>query len=115
MISAYTLVNDRIISIKPQSTRREKDALIWFRCIKPDEEEVKLLCSLTKIPKDEIDEFLTEDERPRINIEQTSQLINKSPNKKETKKTVPVSIFLDRTHILRSAGRSSQYRFSAFH
>src|SRR3989344_6209984 len=100
MISAYTLVNDRIISIKPQSTRREKDALIWFRCIKPDEEEVKLLCSLTKIPKDEIDEFLTEDERPRIDIEKTFQLIYESPYKNETIETVPVSIFLDRNHIL---------------
>lgn len=100
MISAYTLVNDRIISIKPQSTRREKDALIWFRCINPDNEEVKLLCGLTKIPKDEIDEFLTEDERPRIDIEKTFQLIFESPYKNETIETVPVSIFLDRNHIL---------------
>lgn len=98
MLNIYTIRNDKIIGLDIDGAKRE-NALVWIRCILPTQDEVDAITSVTKIPKEEIEEFLSEDERPRIDVERTFQIIYESPHKNETINSTPVSIFLDRNYI----------------
>jgi magnesium transporter len=97
MIGIYSLTNSRIHSLTPKEAKKERKKLVWFRCTELTEDEILLLCAITNIETEEIYEFLTEDERPRLDIEKTLQIIYRAPYKT---KTVPISIFIDKNYVI---------------
>ena len=99
MIAAYTIENRHIkkagiSDISGKATR-------WIRAVNPDAAEIEKLSKIVNVPIGEFEEFLTEEERPRISKEKYLQIIFDTPFRESGEiETIPISIFLYKNILL---------------
>lgn len=99
MLKIYTLENKVPIEIDPKQIQGKNTT--WIRAIKPDEDEIKLLSDKANIPIDEINEFLAEEERPRLSKQRYMQIIYDHPFKEQGEvSTIGIAIFIYKNIIL---------------
>lgn len=92
MIETFALRGDRIIRPKPASFGK---ALVWVRCVKPSLKDLNVLSRFSKIPVEEFEELLSEEERPKISVDKYMEIIYRAPHRiRDDIVTMPVYIYV---------------------
>ena len=78
MIEVFSLdkIKDKIVKINLKALSRRKS---WVRIVSPDPENLKLLSENTKIPIEELQESLEEEERPKVSARKYLEIIYRAP------------------------------------
>lgn len=102
-MQAYLLRGERVesIPISKISSSKQSHRLVWVRAVKPEEAELLILAEIAQTPVEEFKEFMEEDERPRLDVERTLQVIYSAPYQTEDDiYTVPMSIFINKNVVV---------------
>ena len=95
-MKAYTVKNDKIAEVPLDQLSKYKTT-IWIRAINPSQKEIEFLAGITEAPIEEFKEFLEEDERPRLEVQNYLQLIYRCPYTENGEIiTVPVTVFINK-------------------
>lgn len=92
MIESFALRGDRVVQPKQKKVGK---GIVWIRCVKPGLKDLNVLSRLSKIPVEEFEESMSEEERPKISVDKYMEIIYRAPYKvKEEIVTIPVYIYI---------------------
>jgi magnesium transporter len=92
MIETFALRGDRIVQPKPGRFGKK---LVWVRCVKPRLRDLNVLSRISKIPVDEFEESMSEEERPKISVDKYMEIIYRAPYKvRDGIITVPMYVYI---------------------
>lgn len=93
MIKVFSVDNGRVRNCSLDDI--SKKGTYWIRTIMPSPEEMEMLSKLIKVETAEITEFLTKEERPRMERDKNLHIIFDTPFKEENEVlAIPLSIYV---------------------
>jgi Mg2+ and Co2+ transporter CorA len=100
MIDIYALRGSKVMKYDDKALTRipKQKKLSWTRAVNPSEEEFETLAKLLDLDdddKEELQDFLTEGDRPRLNKEEFVEIIYSAPVAEDNEiKTEPLAFYI---------------------
>ena len=87
MIETFALRGGRVVKPKPGKFGK---GLVWVRCVKPRLKDLNILSKISKIPVEEFEESMSEEERPKIIVE---DMVSIEDARKRFTQAISIDIF----------------------